>query len=76
MSGKDRVGNREALQVSVEGDEGFDLEGIHRFRVWFESSSHLPLKASAYDGSGGLVEEVLMDDLEINVPLEDGLFSL
>jgi len=76
MRGEEKVGERDALIVSVEGEKGHSLEGVHRYLLWLDSITLLPLKAAAYDSSGASVEEVLMDDLEVNVGLEDGLFEL
>ena len=72
--GEEKIGNREVIPVEVEGEEGFALEGVHRYLVWLDKRLLLPLKTSAYDGGGKLVEEVLMDDLEVNVPLDESLF--
>jgi hypothetical protein len=33
------------------------------------------LKAASFDKNGGLIEEVLMDDLEVNIDIPDGLFD-
>jgi len=62
--------------VSVEGRAGYSLQGIHRYLLWLDKTTHLPVKVAAYDDKGRQVEEVLMNDLEVNVVLEDGVFKL
>ncbi|HEX9079206.1 MAG TPA: sigma-E factor regulatory protein RseB domain-containing protein [Desulfuromonadaceae bacterium] len=75
-AGEDTVGGKEALVVCVEGNKGVSLEGIHRYLIWFDKATQLPLKTATFDSSGNPVEEVLMDDLEVNIPLRDSLFRL
>ena len=76
MRGEEKVGARDAVIVSVEGEKGHSLEGVHRYLIWLDRITLLPLKVAAYDSSGAPVEEVLMDDLEVNMALEDSLFEL
>ncbi len=76
LAGEDTVAGRSAVIVSVEGYKGVSLEGIHRYLLWLDKITLLPLKTTTFDSSGNPVEEVLMDDLEVNVPLEDSLFRL
>jgi len=73
---EERVGGKESVVVAVEGEKGRALEGIHRYVLWLDRSTLLPLKSAAYDSKGTQVEEVLMDDLEVNVELSDSLFKL
>jgi outer membrane lipoprotein-sorting protein len=66
----------DARVVSVEGKDGFTVDGIHKYVLRLERESFLPLKVSAYGQDGELIEEVLMDDLETNVELPGALFKL
>jgi len=76
VTGEETVGGRKAALVTVEGREGYSLQGIHRYLLWLDKTTHLPAKVAAYDDKGKLVEEVVMSDLEVNVVLEDGVFRL
>lgn len=57
---------------------GYSLEKLRKLQylLWLDRKTSLPIKASSYDKNGGLIEEVLMDDLETNVELPESLFSL
>lgn len=77
VMGKEKVGVREALLVEVKGEEGATVVGgIHRYRLWLDLRTMLPLKTQSFDVNGKLVEEVVMDDLEINVHFPDSFFEL
>ena len=66
-----------AMLVSVKGKGDFTVDdNIHNYLLWFDKTTLLPIKASAYDMKGELVEEVLMNDLEINVEFAEGFFEL
>lgn len=64
------------MLVSIEGEDDFTVDGVHRYLLWLDKMSFLPLKVSSFDISGNLIEEVLMDDLIINLRLDDSFFSL
>ncbi|MFN3480293.1 MAG: LolA family protein [Thermodesulfovibrionales bacterium] len=69
------VNEKLTMLVSVEGGNGFTVDGVHRYLLWLDKTTFLPLKVSSFDISGGLIEEVLMDDLRINIGVEDRFFS-
>ena len=68
------VAGRKANLIEIEGDGDFTVDGIHRYHLWLEQKTSLPLKASSFDLEGNLLEEVLMEDLEVDVKLDEGLF--
>ena len=74
--GNEDLAGRQALLVRVAGNGDFTVRGIHRYDLWLDTKTFLPLKAVSYDPGGGLIEEVLMDDLEIDPDLPDHLFNL
>jgi len=74
--GEERVGERDAFLVRVEGEGFHEVDGIHRYELWLDRETLLPLKVAAYDSNGGLVEEVLMDDLAVNVRFPESFFRL
>lgn len=75
--GNKRIGDKETIKVNVTGRDGFTVDSnINRYLLWMDTGSFLPVKVSAYDQDGDMIEEVLMDDLEINIELGSGLFEL
>ena len=74
--GETMVGTIRTLEVSIEGKEDFAVEGVHRYRLWLDTHTLLPVKTMAYDRNGTLLEEVSMEDLELNPELSDDLFQL
>jgi outer membrane lipoprotein-sorting protein len=74
--GKEILKGRAAMRVVITGREGMAVDGIHRYRLWLDAASRLPLKVVAYAASGEVLEEVLMDDLAVDVPLPERLFEL
>jgi outer membrane lipoprotein-sorting protein len=76
VMGEERLNERDAVVVRVEGEKGYAVEGVHRYLLWLDMTTLLPLKTTTYDNSGRQLEEVLMDDLEVGVPLADTLFNL
>lgn len=74
--GDSNVEGRAVTLVSVKGKGDFTVDdNIHNYLLWFDKTTSLPIKASAYDIKGELVEEVLMTDLEINVEFAEGFFE-
>lgn len=49
--------------------------GVHRFDLWLDTNSLMPLKVEAYDRRDVPVDWVLMDDLELNVALPRRMFE-
>lgn len=76
VMGEERLNERDAVVVRVEGEKGYAVDGVHRYLLWLDTATLLPLKTATYDSSGRQLEEVLMDDLEVNIPLADTLFNL
>lgn len=64
------------ILIGVEGEGDFTVDGVHRYLLWLDKTSFLPLKVSSFDISGNLIEDVLMEDLIINLRLDDSFFSL
>jgi hypothetical protein len=74
--GDDVLSGKNALIVRIEGNDDAEVCGIHRYDLWLEKKTYLPLKVTTYNFEEELIEEVVMDDLEINVDLPDDLFRL
>jgi len=74
--GEERLGLRETLFVVVEGNDEFTAHAVHRYHLWLDKETYLPLKLISYDLNGAMIEEIRMDDLEINVEFPHGFFGL
>lgn len=70
------IGKRQAVLIRVEGEGDFNVDGIHRYFLWLDKRTLMPLRVSAYNTRGTLIEEVLMDDLQINIELPENFFEL
>jgi outer membrane lipoprotein-sorting protein len=76
VAGKERMGDTVALRVTVSGDHALSGDGIHSYNLWLDSETYLPIKASAYNAEGRLLEEVLMDDLQTDIEFPENFFEL
>lgn len=71
--GTERVEGREAVIMSIKGDDGYTVDrDINRYTLWLDTSFYLPLKVEAYGVNGDLLEKVLMEDMKVNVDFEEG----
>ena len=75
IQGEETVAGKPTLMVEVEGEPGVAVDGVHRYRLWLDPATWLPLRVLAYGPSGDIVDEARMDDLEVNMPLDEGLFA-
>ncbi len=76
IHGEDDLGEKKTIRVNVEGNSNFTVNSIHRYLLWLDLKTYLPLKVSAYSLDDELIEEVLMDDLEINIIFSEDFFKL
>jgi len=74
--GDESLSGRQTVLVRVTGIGDFTVCGIHQYDLWLDKKTYLPLKIVAYDLCEGVIEEVLMDDLEIDIDLPDDFFHL
>lgn len=72
----EKAGEIEMLVVSVKGSNGYSMDRVNHFLLWFEKESALPVKIKTYDVEGELLEEVLMDKIEIDVEFPENFFNL
>lgn len=73
---EEEVGGRMTAVVSVEGADNTAVDGFHRYLLWLDVKSNLPLKVISYDLSGRKLEEVTMADLEVDVRFPEDFFRL
>ncbi len=75
IQGEEILGGKKTIRVSVKGNEDFTVDSIHRYLLWLDVKTYLPLKVSAYSIDDELIEEVMMDDLEINIDFHEDYFT-
>lgn len=73
---EDKLGGRDSIVVRFSGENDFTVGDINQYIIWFDKDTLLPIKVEAYDKSGSLIEDVLMDDLKINIDLPEDFFKL
>ncbi len=73
--GIEYAGGKETMHITVEGNQGFSVEAVHRFQLWLDQATGFPLKISSYDAAGQLIEAVEMDELQINPRFPDNFFG-
>ncbi|MDA8129495.1 MAG: DUF1571 domain-containing protein [Betaproteobacteria bacterium] len=72
--GKESVNHRDTVRLRVIGGAGKNVEGVHRFDLWLDDRTLMPLKVEAYDEHDAPLDIVLMDDLQIDTPLPERIF--
>jgi outer membrane lipoprotein-sorting protein len=77
VKGNEKVGGMDAVIVEVTGAKGMTVAGgVHRYLLWLDAQTLLPLKTRSFDSDDNMIEDVVMDDLDINVPIPDSLFTI
>lgn len=74
--GKETIGGRTALRVSVTGAPAHVVDGVHRYRLWLDAEDGFPLKVVSFADDGGApLETVTLDDVEIDVAFPARFFA-
>jgi len=63
------------LHVVVSGTGNFVVGNVHRYDLWLDATTHLPLKVVSRDVRDDIIETVLMDNLRINLEIPKSLFD-
>ena len=74
--GQETIGNKQAIHMSIKGEGGATINGIHKYLLWLDEMTLLPLMVSSYNSKGILIEKLLMNDLQINLTFPEDFFSL
>ena len=75
VAGIEPVGGKKTVHITVEGNQGFSVEAVHRFQLWLDQTTGFPLKISSHDAAGQLIEVVEMGELQINPRFTDDFFD-
>ncbi|SMF22757.1 LolA family protein [Pseudogulbenkiania subflava] len=73
--GKGAIGRWPVQGWSITGAPGNTVAGVHRFQLWLTQDTLFPVKVVSFGLDGEVQETVLMDDVEIDVPLSADFFQ-
>lgn len=73
--GEEIVSGKNTTRLVVAGTGTFVVDNVHRYELWLDHVTLLPLKAVSRDLMDEIIETVLMDDLNLNIKLGDELFN-
>ena len=73
--GEVREAERGVVHLVVTGAAAADVAGVHRYELWLDPATRFPLRVKSRDRQGAVIETVVIEDLEINVPLADAVFD-
>lgn len=73
--GEEQMNHRDTVRLRVIGGVGDEVEGVHRFDLWLDARTLMPLKVEAYDNRDDPLDLVLMGDLRVDVPLPERAFQ-
>src|SRR5574340_888143 len=75
VRGEVRLGRHTTLHLIVSGAPGQTMAGVHRYELLLDTTTRFPLQVVSRDQTDAVIETVVMDDLEIDVPRADALFD-
>ncbi|WP_024302576.1 hypothetical protein [Pseudogulbenkiania sp. MAI-1] len=73
--GPETVGVWQTQRWAVTGAPGKAMDGVHRFQLWLAERTLFPVKVVSFGLDDKELETVLMDDVEIDVPLPADFFQ-
>ena len=66
----------EGVKVEVTGEDGYAVEGTHRYVLVLDPETYLPVKITAFGADGKKQEEVVMENLRLDPELPEGTFTM
>lgn len=69
------IAERPARYLEITGAPAASVDGVHRYRIWFEQGSLFPLKVQSYDAALELIETVDMSDAELDPMFPEHFFT-
>lgn len=73
--GEELVAGIRAVRLAVAGKGNFVVSNVHRYDLWLDIGTLLPVKVVSRDVNDDMIETVVMDGLQINIGLPDELFN-
>lgn len=75
LHGEGMVGRWSTRQLTVTGAPGQSVGGVHRFQLWLAEGTLFPVKVASFGLDNEVLETVLMDDVEIDIPFPADFFQ-
>ncbi len=75
MLGDAPIAGKAAMGIEIFGDEGVNLDGVHRYRVWLAQDSLFPVQVESFAAGDAPIETVNMDDVGIDIEFPEGFFT-
>lgn len=75
LLGVARLGGKDTVHLTVEGDNGFSVASVHRYQLWLDPATGFPVKVSSYNTAGQLLETVEMEAIELNPDFPNDFFD-
>lgn len=75
LMGDELLDGRPSVRVRVAGTGEEVVEAVHRFELWLDADSLMPLQAEAYGLRDVPVDLVRLDDLALDVALPERMFN-
>ena len=72
---EESMDGRTFLHLVVTGADGFAIAGVHRYELWLDKPNQFPVKVISRDQQDGVMETVMLEDLEVNVKFPESLFN-
>lgn len=73
--GEELAAGTRTVRLAVAGTGNFVVGNVHRYDLWLDRATLLPLKVVSRDANNDVIETVVMDGLEINVKFTDEFFN-
>lgn len=73
--GEEIVSGKTTTRLVVAGTGTFVVDNVHRYELWLDRVTLLPLKAVSRDLKDDIIETVVMDDLDLDIKLGDEIFQ-
>lgn len=76
LLGEEPITDRPAVHVRVVASGEEVVDKVHRFELWLDADSLMPLQAEGYGLRDAPVDLVRMDDLVLDLALPDSVFAV
>ena len=73
--GEESMDGHKVIHLVVTGADGSAVANVHRSEMWLDTASQFPVKVISRDKQDAIIETVMMEALEINIPKLETLFN-
>lgn len=72
---KDISATQKKQHFLITGMNGFSVDGVHQYDLWFDDVSHFLIKMIGRNLQGKIIETVTMENLQININFPVSFFK-